>query len=198
METQGWLVDLDGTLYSARPVKLLMGLELLLLGLPQLGRIKAFRREHERLRESQVDCQGDPFARQLERAAAGLGCTADELEVVVRHWMVERPCRWIRRFRNKSLLEEICAFRATGGQCALVSDYPALQKLKALEARDLFDVIVANGEPGGPSQLKPDPAGYLEAARQLGLPPEACLVLGDRLDADGAAARAAGIPFRQI
>jgi HAD superfamily hydrolase (TIGR01509 family) len=46
--------------------------------------------------------------------------------------------------------------------------------------------------------LKPDPDGYLLAARRLGLSPSDCLVLGDRPDADGQAAHRAGMPFRQI
>ncbi|MCB9916751.1 MAG: HAD hydrolase-like protein, partial [Planctomycetes bacterium] len=42
------------------------------------------------------------------------------------------------------------------------------------------------------------PDGYLEAARRLGVAPAECLVVGDRDDADGAAARAAGMAFRRI
>src|SRR5690606_40516027 len=52
------------------------------------------------------------------------------------------------------------------------------------------------GESGGPSALKPAPDGYLKAALSLGVSPEHCLVIGDRDDADGAAARAAGMAFR--
>jgi HAD superfamily hydrolase (TIGR01509 family) len=46
--------------------------------------------------------------------------------------------------------------------------------------------------------LKPDPEGYLLAARTLGVEPAQCLVIGDRLDADGAAAQAAGMAFQHI
>ena len=63
---------------------------------------------------------------------------------------------------------------------------------------DLFEVVVANGEAGGPRWLKPDPDGYLSAAGRLGVAPERCLVLGDRADADGEAARRAGMTFRHV
>jgi HAD superfamily hydrolase (TIGR01509 family) len=59
-------------------------------------------------------------------------------------------------------------------------------------------VVVSSGEPGGPSRLKPDPEGYLSAAERLGIAPERCLVIGDRDDADGAAARAAGMAVHII
>jgi FMN phosphatase YigB (HAD superfamily) len=195
---KAWLVDLDGTLYSPGPLKLLMGLELVLLGPWHLRKIKAFREEHERLREEQVDCAGDPFGKQLERAANRLQCPPADLERVVRDWMVRRPCRWLPRFRKSQLIQEIAEFRAAGGRAALVSDYPASAKLKALGAADLFEVVVANGEPGGPTQLKPNPAGYLEAASRLGVDPEDCLVIGDREDADGEAARSAEMEFRLV
>ena len=96
------------------------------------------------------------------------------------------------------MMEEIAKFRALGGKTALVSDYPARQKLRALRAEGHFDVVIANGEAGGPERLKPHPDGYLLAAAQLGVPPEQCLVIGDRDDADGAAARHAKMAFRLI
>ena len=195
---EAWLVDLDGTLYSPKPLKLAMAAELLLLGLPRLATIRAFRHEHERIREEGLDAGGDPIGLQLDLASATLGIARDELEAVVREWMVRRPCRWLPRFRRGALLEEIAAFRHGGGRTALVSDYPARDKLRALGAEGLFEEVVASGEAGGPAQLKPSPAGYLAAAERLGVAPEACLVVGDRDDADGEAARSAGMGFRQV
>lgn len=198
MSYAAWLVDLDGTLYTARPLKLVMAAELLLLGLPKVATIRAFRHEHERIREEGLDAGGDPFGLQLDLASKELGVSRDALEAVVREWMVRRPCRWLPRFRRGALLEEIAAFRAAGGRTALVSDYPARDKLRALGAETLFDEVVASGEAGGPAQLKPSPSGYLTAAQRLGVAPAECLVIGDRDDADGEAARRAGMGFRQV
>jgi HAD superfamily hydrolase (TIGR01509 family) len=80
----------------------------------------------------------------------------------------------------------------------LVSDYPALKKLHALGHANLFDTVVASGEAEGPRRLKPHPDGYLAAASRLGIEPEHCLVIGDRIDADGKAAEAAGMQFRLV
>jgi FMN phosphatase YigB (HAD superfamily) len=193
---EAWLVDLDGTLYAQAPVRLAMAAELLLLGRRSLSVLRHFRKEQERLRAS--DVEGDPFRLQIERTAEALGQPASYVERSVRDWMIERPAKWLRLFRRRSLLAEIGAFRRGGGRTALVSDYPARQKLEALGALPLFEVIIASGEPEGPTRLKPHPNGVLRAASALGVDPARCLVIGDRQDADGAAASAAGMAFRHI
>jgi len=193
-----WLVDLDGTLYTARWVKFAMAAELALGGWGAIGTLRRFRHEHEALRDALDHDVESPFALQLARTAQALGVAPEVVERHVRRWMIERPLGWVRRCKRAALLQEIAAFRASGGKTALVSDYPARDKLAALDALDLFDVVIASGEPGGPARLKPHPGGYLEAARRLGVAPERCLVIGDRDDADGAAARSAGMGFRKV
>ena len=195
---RAWLVDLDGTLYDARWLKLAMAAELGLLGAPAWRAVRQFRKEHERLREEVYVGELSPFEEQLRRTAAALGAPPERVRAHVDEWLVRRPCKWMRAFRRRSLLAEIRAFKDAGGRTALVSDYPAQQKLAALGVDSLFDAVVANGEPGGPDRLKPAPDGLLLAAKMLDVAPEDCLVLGDRADADGAAARAAGMAFRWV
>lgn len=194
---EAWLVDLDGTLYAARPVKLCSGAELALAGWRAISVIRRFRSEHERLRVRQRHA-GDPFRLQIDATARALGAAPEEVERIVTEWMLRRPGKWLRRFRHRQLIEELRRFREAGGRLALVSDYPAHGKLRALGCAELFDAVVASGEDDGPQWLKPNPDGLLRAARQLGVAPEHCQVLGDRLDADGEAARRAGMSFRKI
>jgi FMN phosphatase YigB (HAD superfamily) len=199
-----WLVDLDGTLYEARWVKLAMAVELALFGWFAVATLRQFRHDHEALREEVAAGNAlavtfpSPFAAQLARSADALQVPVAQIERVVQDWMFERPGKWIRRFPRRDLLAELRTFKAAGGRTALVSDYPAERKVTALGARDLFEVIVANGEPHGPRRLKPDPEGYLRAAELLQVDPSRCLVIGDRDDADGEAARAAKMAFRLI
>jgi FMN phosphatase YigB (HAD superfamily) len=199
-----WLVDLDGTLYEARWVKLAMAVELALFGWFAVATLRQFRHDHEALREEVAEGNAlavtfpSPFAAQLARSADALQVPVAQIERVVQDWMFERPGKWIRRFPRRDLLAELRTFKAAGGRTALVSDYPAERKVTALGARDLFEVIVANGEPHGPRRLKPDPEGYLRAAELLQVDPSRCLVIGDRDDADGEAARAAKMAFRLI
>ena len=193
-----WLIDLDGTLYRSLPVKVAMGIELCFASRQVRRVIRAFRREHEALRLTESPNGTSPFEVQLARTAEQLAQPMEEVRAIVDDWMFARPGRWLHRFRRRGLLEEIARFRANGGRTALVSDYPARVKLAALEATDLFDVIVANGETTGPYRLKPSPQAFATAASQLGLSCDKCLVLGDRLDADGLAAQQAGMAFRHI
>lgn len=192
------LVDLDGTLYRPWPLKWLMAGELILFGTHHIPVIRTFRREHERLRAEGHAPTESPYALQIENTARALEKPPEEIEAIVTEWMQERPSKWIRRCARTDLLEELLQFKHQGGYLALVSDYPTTRKLAALKGAPTFDTIVANGEQGGPARLKPEPDGYLLAAERLGLPPERCLVLGDRDDADGEAARRAGMNFRQI
>lgn len=195
---QAWLVDLDGTLYRATWVRLAMALELALGHWRAMAILRVFRQEHEQMRhETSVDT-GVPYQLQLQRASKKVGLSPQELESLVKYWMQDRPGKWLRLFRRGSLLEQIDRYRGQGGRTALVSDYPARKKLGALGAGSLFDVVVANGEDDGPKFLKPHPAGYLQAAQRLGVEPQNCLVIGDRWDADGEAARRAGMGFRCI
>jgi len=192
-----WLVDLDGTLYYPLPVKLAMSLELLVGGASVIQVLRNFRNQHEILRGERPS-GSNAYRLQLERAANVTGKDVALVERAVTEWMHERPGRWISAFRRKALLDEIVSFRSSGGKTALVSDYPARTKLTSLGVTELFDVVVANGEPDGPTWIKPDPSGYLRAAERLGIAPSRCLVIGDRDDADGAAARAAKMAFRLI
>jgi HAD superfamily hydrolase (TIGR01549 family) len=196
---RAWLVDLDGTLYRPTPVKLAMALELLFFGWGAIQTLRTFRHAHEELRAlGDGSSSKSPFQHQLELAAQKLGRQPSEVEQHVREWMFERPLKWVARARREALLTLVSEFRAAGGKTALVSDYPATGKLRALGAFELFDTVVSNGEPGGPSRLKPHPEGYLSAAERLGVEPVHCLVIGDRDDADGQAARNAGMAVHII
>ena len=63
-------------------------------------------------------------------------------------------------------------------------------KVSVLDLDAAFDVVLVSSEVGVP---KPEPAIFLAAAHRLGVPPAACLMVGDRLDRDVAGALAAGM-----
>jgi len=193
-----WLVDLDGTLYAPRPLKVAMAAELAFMGLPAVRILRCFRQQHELLRHEAGTYEPSPFEEQVKRTADILKVPAGRVDTVVREWMIHRPCKWVKRFRRRSLLDEITAFRAEGGRTAIVSDYPAQEKLLALGAETLFDRVIASGDAGGPKHLKPTPESMLLAASALEVEPKRCLVIGDRADVDGAAAASAGMEFRLI
>ena len=112
--------------------------------------------------------------------------------------MVERPAKWLKSQTRSGLVRDIEKHKAGGGLAAVVSDYPATTKLNGMGLLGLFDLVIANGETEGLTRLKPAPDSYLLAASRLGVSPSECLVIGDRDDADGEAARRAGMSFRLI
>jgi putative hydrolase of the HAD superfamily len=198
MQPLAYLVDFDGTLYRSTPVKLAMAVELACFGWGSARLLRRFRHAHEELRATPADAQDSPFDQQIRHTAKALGTSPDHVRKVVDNWMFERPRKWIKRSLRHALIEELRTAQANGAKLAVVSDYPASFKLSALAGQLTFDTVVSNGEPGGPANLKPDPEGYLLAAARLGIAPERCLVVGDRADADGEAARRAGMPFRLV
>jgi FMN phosphatase YigB (HAD superfamily) len=195
--TAAWLIDLDGTLYRPVPVKIAMACELLLCGRRALPIVRAFRRAHEEVRGDGGHSK-DPYLRQIACAATSCGADAGAVGALVDEWLIRRAAKWIAVFRRRRLIRRVRHFKAAGGRVAIVSDYPALKKLAALACLDIADAVVASGEADSPSQLKPNPEGYLKAAALLGVAPGECLIIGDRKDTDGAAASRAGMRFEQV
>ena len=70
-------------------------------------------------------------------------------------------------------------------------DAELIEALEKAGIRPLIDALVTSRDFG---TAKPDPAIYAEGARRLGVPLDATLMVGDRLDTDVAGALNAGIP----
>jgi HAD superfamily hydrolase (TIGR01549 family) len=200
---KAWLLDLDGTLYSAKPLRIAMAAELALLGANALRALRAFRRHHEVLRhelltDPELEFFPNAFEEQLRRAVDATGLSEELVRQHVEEWMIQRPTKWMRRFTRVELLTRVIEFRSQGGKTALVSDYPARTKLESMGIHEHFDTIVASGEHPRLRRLKPAPDAFLLAAEELGAHPGECLVIGDRDDADGSGARAAGMKFELV
>ena len=165
-------------------MKLALAAELCLGGPTVWKTISNFRKQHETLRQ-QTELNDDPFELQLAATAKALNQSVDKTRAIVTRWMIQRPEQWLKLFRRSELLNRIAIFKSNGGATALVSDYPATEKLAAMGASNLFDVVVASGKAEQLHSLKPNPASYLLAAERLDVSPEQCLVIGDRQDAAG-------------
>jgi putative hydrolase of the HAD superfamily len=87
--------------------------------------------------------------------------------------------------------------RERGLKLGIVANQPeaAHERLARAGIRDLFD---HHGLSAITGLRKPDPRAFLAAAEALGVPPTACIMVGDRIDNDIAPAKALGMAAIQF
>jgi phosphoglycolate phosphatase/putative hydrolase of the HAD superfamily len=189
------IFDVDGTLYSERLMRVLMMRELCteLLTKPSqwtvLQQVRIFRHVHEELAGTE---SSGLFARQVELTSHRLGIETSTVQRTVNEWMFFRPLRHLARCRFTDLPAFITALENSGTAVAFLSDYPCTEKIQALglDARNAFwtdhPAIGAS---------KPSPNTLTRVASQMGFETAASLLIGDRDDRDGEAARRAGMEY---
>ncbi len=194
---RGIILDVDGTMYVQRPVRVGMAWRLAraTLASPRAGArwwrvLAAYRASQETLRGGGSRTAG---ADQLRLAAARCGVDATEVQRCVDRWMHVEPGDLLARHRRPGLVELLQAARNAGLRIGVFSDYPAERKLAAMGVAGLVDVVRSAHDPEI-GRFKPAPDGLLAVARALGLAPEECVYVGDRPEVDAVAARAAGMP----
>ncbi len=170
------ITDLDGTLYYQRPVRIAMMKEMLLhfWRLRDLLVVKKYR---------ELYAQG---LSEKERLAL---LPPNALQVI-REWMIQRPLRYVRRYRDETLLCRLEEASAAGVPIIVYSDYPVKEKLSAL---GFSPKLAYSADDLG--SMKPDPAGILRVLAQRNIAPEKCLVIGDRVEKDGIMAQNLGAVF---
>lgn len=194
------LFDLDGTLYSSRKMQLTMLIVIFLhilshpTDLKILRIIHVFRKEREkRAGEKYVAPQ---FLEDIQYtwAADVLGIKPGEVREVISKWMYEIPLKYLPKTMFTSVFDILQKLDHAGIKYAVVSDYPAQEKLQAMHITMPVVVAATDHEVNA---LKPCPRGFLYAAQQLDVMLQDCLVVGDRYDRDGSAALAAGMQYCQ-
>lgn len=192
------VLDVDGTLYDQRPLRLAMAWRLGRYcagspreGLPALRIIRAYRRAQEVLRHAVPG--REPLAGwQLRIAAESVGVEEELVRQVVERWMEREPLDLLRRGLRPGLGDFLAEAKRRGLRLAALSDYPLRAKLGALGLEAAFDARVCAQDPEV-NRLKPDPRGLRVALARLDAAAAEALYVGDRPDVDAAAARAAGM-----
>ncbi len=195
------LLDVDGTLYDQRRLRLAMLARLLRFaaaspraGARVLRALRAYRHAQERLRLAppEGDAVVDVAAAQLADAAARSGVPDREVRAAVARWMEDEPLPLLARYARPGLAAFLRRAAERGVPVGVVSDYPAAAKLRALGVADLVRCVVC-AQDADVGCFKPHPRGLEAGARRLGAAPADVLYVGDRASVDGAAARAAGM-----
>lgn len=183
--------DVDGTLYRQAALRRRMALELALRSLAtrDLATLRILK-TYRRLRETLAEAEVPNFETELlARTAARERCAQDKVRVAVREWMLERPLPHLPRCRYPGLSKLFAALRRGGWRIGVFSDYPAKSKLDALRLAADWTVSADDPEVG---MLKPHPRGLERLIELAGTTPGQTLLIGDRAERDGLAARRAG------
>jgi putative hydrolase of the HAD superfamily len=182
--------DVDGTLYDQRGLRLCMLREMVIAAVQQrrVDFIKILR-IYRHLREELGERMEEDFERQLvAQVAARVGCTEERVRTTALEWLEQRPLRHLARYRFPHLQELFQGLRRRGKTIGVLSDYPARDKLTSLGLA--ADLIVSAGDEGV-RVLKPHPRGLQALMARAGATPEQTILIGDRPERDGEAARAA-------
>ncbi|MGO8762355.1 MAG: HAD family hydrolase [Desulfobaccales bacterium] len=189
------IFDVDGTLYDQRKLRLCMVREMFMRVLRQPGRMAELRilwRFRSMREKHAAEAAADLESRQYVWAAQAAGVSPEKVRGVVTEWMFERPLAHLRSCRYPGAEALFSQLQRQGIPIGVFSDYPAMDKLRALGLRAQVIVSATCAEV---NRLKPDPAGLLVAAAKLGAPAPECLFVGDQKAKDGACARRAGMPW---
>ena len=187
--------DVDGTLYDPRAMRRAMAIRVLgwlALRPWRVGEIRglqAFRRHRETLADREAETIR---VEQYRGAAAATGRSMEEVERVVEEWIHHRPLALLGRFRYPGVAELFARLRERGVRIAIWSDYRAEGKVAALGLE--ADLIVSAEDPDV-DRMKPIPVGLERVLERWALAPAECLMVGDRDERDGEAARRLGVPY---
>ena len=170
--------DVDGTLYSLRRMKWHVVLKYLRAGAAERQELAALRRYNEVINHARE--QGGSLAGDLEDV------DLDAMRVATQRWYVEN----IGKARPRPGVENVLNYLQSRGIPQVVfSDYEATSKLEALGLTRYFERVYA-GELFG--YVKPNAALLTRIAEEFSVPITCVLHIGDRVDRDEVAARAAG------
>jgi len=189
------IFDVDGTLFDNTRVRRHLQVRLLrhLLtrrsGWRDVRTVLRFRRTRERLALAEVD---DIGRRQYADVASDLGLSANEIKAIVSRWIYQEALAFVPRYAMHGAERFIVQLRELGIRTGVFSDNPAAGKLTALGIKA---DIVRDASAADIGRLKPHPGGFIRVAQLLEVAPHRCLIIGDRDDRDGAAARRGGFMF---
>ena len=186
------VIDVDGTLYDQRGLRVCMLREMLLSSIRSrnIGFIYILR-AYRRIREQLGDSLHEDFERELtSRTAALVGCSEEQVRATAEEWIELRPLRHLIRYRYARLPELFQGLRKHGKKIGIFSDYPARKKLDALELD--ADLIVCAGDEDV-RVLKPHARGLHVLMSRAATNPTETILVGDRTERDGLAAQAANV-----
>jgi len=195
------LLDVDGTLYRQGPLRRQMIKEMLahvlrnpIYGWRDIRIIYSFRKERENLRKVSLRDNLALESLQYRLVAEKLGVSDVLVRQIVQEWIYQRPLKYLKACKIPGLDDFLKTCRQLGLRIGIFSDYPAQEKLKALEIAHWIDLVLCATDPEI-NAFKPSPRGLEVALKRWQLSSKEVLYVGDRPEVDGKCAMALGVPF---
>jgi len=181
--------DVDGTLYNQNTLRLrmlkdLVGHTIASRSFQTIRTLRLYRKIRETIGEQEVD-EFDSVL--IARTAQEAGAEQAKVQSLVREWMELRPLAHIRACRYPQVAELFAALKNRNKIIGIFSDYPAVEKLRAMDLK--ADIVVSAFDVG---ILKPNPRGLTVIMATAGAGPQETILIGDRIDRDGEASLRAG------
>jgi phosphoglycolate phosphatase/putative hydrolase of the HAD superfamily len=114
------------------------------------------------------------------------------VEDCIEKWIMIRPLKYIKHLRYPGVLDFYKNLKEASIKMAAFSDYPVVEKLRALGMSEMIAVCTTDQEV---NSMKPDTKGLLLVVKKLNVPIDACLFIGDREERDGECARRISMPY---
>ena len=187
--------DVDGTMYNQKRLRRKMFISLVAYYLFRPSRwsdlriLKTFREEREKHKSHPTeDLQQDQFIWCETRT----GKDINRIRQVVTQWIIKYPLQYLHRMVYPGIHEFFEELKKAGITVAVLSDYPADEKMQSMGLQ--ADLIISATDTLV-NALKPDPAGLRYIAEYFKTDIRDILLIGDRDDTDGEAARRIDMQF---
>ena len=196
---QAVIFDFDGTLYDFKGLPK----NLCLASIPNLLKINAVQKTRKTLKGKEFKTLQD-YENEFFSVLKQLGKfkTSEKAKNWYNNLYMQKMILVLSKKYKKrdGLLDLIKCLKSKNIKVVVYSDYRMLKdRLKAVKFTDeelsYFDGFFASEDF---ACLKPAKNGFLQLAKNIGVSPENCLVVGDRADTDGKGAADSGMKFIQI
>ncbi len=183
--------DVDCTLYDIKKMRAKIKREIIwfLLFHPTQFNITYIILKFRESRESMT--AGNLEERQYSETAAALKMNTDRVKEVIKEWMFTRPLKHLHSVSSEEMVQLIEKLKASNTKIALWSDYPVKEKLLARKIPFEGEQNLFYSADPKIDACKPDPKGLKIILETYNLPPQEVLLIGDRMDKDAQAAKAA-------
>ena len=189
------ILDMDGTLYFQKPLRLHMAIKMFLYYICHFYRIKDIRiiKKYRQIRETEEAYLDNNFIeKQFAIVGKKYNVSEEYVKQTINNWMFDKPLKYIKKYADNWLINILNILKKEGTKIIIYSDYPAKKKLDVLNLE--YDLVFSS-EDKNIMCLKPNTKGLNYILETTKINHEDVLLIGDRFEKDGECAKGCNIDF---